>query len=239
MNIFLVIVCTFEDVFTKINDIRRKQCQKYNIPVLFVYNGKVPDGYTLKSDELVFPMENHAPAMFLKFKLAIQEIYNIPNCNPEYILRCTSRCYINFKNLPFLLSYIAKEKVLAGPYQINDNKLFMSGFFMLFSRDVAKRFAQEDNVNGPVLWHSDDCTVSWAVTPYANFYDTQYFVETLSNKTQIPTSLPEFKATAIIFRVKNGPVQATPIGTPMSLGEEIDIAYWKLLVKKYDDIDIV
>jgi hypothetical protein len=238
MNIFLVIVTTFEDVFTRINDIRRKQCAKYNIPVLFVYNGTIPEGYELKNDERIFPMEAHAPGMFLKLKVAIEEIYELSNCDPDYILRCTSRCYVNFKNLPFLVSYLGKQNVLAGPYQLNDAKLYIAGFFMLFSRDVAKQFLKEENVQGPVLWHSDDCTISWAVKSYANFYDTQYFVETLANKTEMPTELPEFKNTAVIFRIKSGPVHATPFGTPMCLGEEIDVAYWKLLVKKYDDIMI-
>jgi len=137
MNIFVVIMTTFRPLFMKMNEFRREQCKKYNIPVLFIYNGKIPEGYELKSDERCIPMENHAPAMFLKLKGAINEIYSYEGIDPEYIVRINSRTYVNFENLKFFLSHVGKEKVAAGPFSLNDNKLYFSGTCMIFYEDVA------------------------------------------------------------------------------------------------------
>jgi hypothetical protein len=238
MNIFVVVVTTFRPVFMKINELRRQQCKKYNIPILFVYNGNIPEGYVLKPDERCFPMDNHAPAMFLKFKYAIQEIYNAHNVNPDYIVRINSRTYVNFENLKYFMSYVGKDKVAAGPFLFNENKIYMLGTCMIFSKDVAQRFAAEDNVKGPVLWHSDDCTISWAIKDYANFYDMTTFNENVAmcSKKVMPTELPPFSDKTVIFRIKSGVDGGLPYGTPLSPEEEIDIQYWKLLLKKYDDI---
>jgi hypothetical protein len=239
MNIYVVVVTTFCPVFMKINEFRRQQCKKYNIPILFVYNGKIPEHYELKSDERVFPMENHAPAMFLKFKYAIQEIYDIHNINPDYIVRLSTRTYINFENLKFFMSHVGKNRVAAGPFCFNDHKIYLHGTCMIFSRDVAQRFAEEDNVQGPVLWHSDDCTISWAVKEYADFYDMNFFYENtnkLSLKT-LPTTLPKFIDRPIIFRIRNGSPNGSPFGTPLTLDEKIDIECWRLLLKEYDGIE--
>jgi len=240
MNIFVVVVTTFRPVFMKINEFRREQCKKYNIPILFVYNGNVPEGYALKPDERCFPMDNHAPAMFLKFKYAIQEIYGFHKLNPDYIVRLNSRTYVNFENLKFFMSYVGKDRVAAGPFALNENKIYLWGMCMIFSKDVALQFAAEDNVKGPVLWHSDDCTISWAIKDYTNFYDMRYFNEefAMCNKKEMPTELPAFPEKTIIFRIKSGVDGGMPYGTPLSLEEEIDIKYWKLLLKKYDNIDV-
>jgi hypothetical protein len=240
MNMYVVVVTTFCPVFMKINEFRRQQCKKYNIPVLFVYNGAIPESYELKPDERVLPMENHAPAMFLKFKYAIQEIYAVHNVDPDYIVRLNTRTYINFENLKFFMSYIGKERVAAGPFVMDDTKLYLLGTCMIFSRDVAKRFVEENNTDGPVLWHSDDCTISWAVKDYANFYDMNYFNEntdTLFMKT-IPTKLPEFISKPIIFRIRNGSPNGSPFGTPLTHEEKLDIEYWRFLLKEYDGIEV-
>jgi hypothetical protein len=245
MSLYIVIVTTFEDVFTRINEMRRLQCRKHNIPVLFVYNGKKPDGYTLQDDERVFPMEGHAPAMFLKFKQAIQEIYSIQGHTPDYILRCTARCFLNLDNVLRILQTLPKQQLLAG-FQIETNDgPFMMGIFMLFSKDVAIQFAIEDNVQGAVLWHSDDCTISHTVSSYANFVKLNNLYTTLTGFyckpvtiADIPTSLPELSEDVCMIRVKNGDDNATSIGQAMSIGEQIDITYWKLLMKKYEGIDL-
>ena len=43
MSIFLIVITTFEENFLKINEIRRIQCKQYGIPVLFVFNGEIPE----------------------------------------------------------------------------------------------------------------------------------------------------------------------------------------------------
>ena len=63
MKYFVVVLATFKPIFMKLVEFRRQQCKKYNIPVLFVYNGNVPESYQLKEDERVLPLENHAPSM--------------------------------------------------------------------------------------------------------------------------------------------------------------------------------
>jgi hypothetical protein len=238
MNVFVVIMTTFRPVFMKINEFRRQQCKKYNIPILFVYNGKIPEGYELKSDERCIPMENHAPAMFLKLKEAIKEIYHEGVVEPDYIIRLNSRTYVNFENLKFFLSYVGKERVAAGPFLLNDNKIYLLGTCMVFSKDVAIRFALDNNVEGPVLWHSDDCTISWAIKEYADFYDMTFFNVGMSEKTVIPSELPQLPEKSVIFRIKSGPDRGLAYGTPLTYEEEIDIQYWRLLLKKYDKIEV-
>jgi hypothetical protein len=241
MNIYVVVVTTFRPVFLKLNEYRRQQCKKHNIPVLFIYNGAVPEGYTLKEDERVIPMESHAPAMFLKFKYAIQEIYNEFQVDPDYIVRMNSRTYMNFENLKYFLSHVGKEKVAAGPFRWDGDTLYLVGTCIILSKDVALRFANDDdNVKGEVMWHSDDCTISSAVKDYANFYDMSFFYEmnAMNCQTVMPTELPPSKNKTIIYRIKSGPDGAMPYGYNLAPEEKIDIEFWKLLLKKYDGIDV-
>jgi hypothetical protein len=238
MNIYIVIVTSFAPVFLQINEYRRQLCKKYNLPVLFVYNGKTPEGYQLKEDERVLPMEGPSPAMFLKFKMAIKEIYGM--ADPDYIVRINTRTFVDFKNLKYFLSYVGKEKAAAGAFMLNDNKVCLSGICMIFSRDVALRFAMEDNVQGPALWHSDDCCISWAVKDYANFHDMTYFYHDPNSLVfdELPTTLPAIHEKAILFRIRNGPANGSPMGSPLTLKEQVDIQCWKLLMKHCDGIDM-
>jgi hypothetical protein len=240
MNFFVVVVTSFNPIFMKINEFRREQCKKYHIPILFVYNGKIPDGYELKQDERCIPLENHAPAMFLKFKYAIQEIYNTHAVNPDYIVRLNSRTYINFENLKFFLSYVGKEKVAAGRFLLNEDKIYLQGTCMIFSKDVAIRFAAEKNVEGPVLWHSDDCTISWAIKHYTHFYDMTFFCHDEFGFVfkELPTQMPKYNKRTILYRIRNGAPNGSSFGTPLSFEEQIDIQCWKLLLKEFDNIDV-
>jgi len=246
MSFFLVVVTTFEDVFTTINEMRRQQCKKYSIPVLFVYNGKKPDSYTLQADEIVFPMENHAPAMFLKFKNVIQLIYNIPNFSPDFIVRVNARTFIDFPRFLNFLPSVPKQNLLAGYLVGKEPERYPMGICMILSKDVAQRFAKEDNVYGQVLWHSDDVTITNAVRPYSKLLDLKEYLTILTSydgkqgltESDIPKELPLIEDWKWLYRIKNGPEKITPVGQPMVLLEKIDVKYWKLLLKKSDNLDL-
>jgi hypothetical protein len=50
MNICLIVITTFEENFLIQNEIRREQSKQYGIPMLFVYNGDIPEGFEFKND---------------------------------------------------------------------------------------------------------------------------------------------------------------------------------------------
>lgn len=246
MKVALFVLTTFEDVFLKINDMRREQCRKHNIPVLFVYNGKVPDWYTMKDDEINHPLEGPAGcAMFVKSKLAITIFYDMFGFDPDYIVSCTSRCFVDLNKMMKVLESCPKERVAGGVLIGPQDAKYILGIYILFSRDVAKRFAAEDNVHGEVLWHSHDVTLSAAIKSYSDLYSlddgyhclTGYYLKNLS-EADIPTELPVLDDSKWLFRIKNGEDVPTPVGQGMSVGEKIDVQYWKLCLKKYENITI-
>lgn len=183
MNIFHIIVSTFQPVYLACNDIRRKQCAQYGVPYLICFNGKKPADYVLREDERLLEEEGMNPYMFLKFKYALQEIFS-KGYTPDYIIRTTSTLFINYKKLPWVLSYLPKERSCAGPWMHKDNdKVFCNGTCMILSQDVARRLAFDDNAAHPlVLNENDDVSISLLARDYAQLYDTNYFYWWLPNK---------------------------------------------------------
>jgi hypothetical protein len=225
MNIFLLIASTFEPLYLKCNELRRQQCRKYGVPYLILFNGKKPDTYVLQEDERHLDMEGMNPAMFLKFKNGLKEMFE-NGYNPDYILRTTSTLFVNFKKLDWVLSYLPKEKCCAGPwFHKNDTKIFCNGTCMIFSNDVARRLAFDENTTDPrVLNENDDVSISWLAEDYARLIDINYFYLWLEKYTSVP-SLQELipKQNVVFIRIKN-----------ISDRNEIDVNIWNMYFYLFD-----
>ena len=106
-SISILIVSSFDPLFLECNNITRKQSKQYGVPVMFLFNGKIPEGYQLQPDEYLLETDSTdaQPYMFLKFKYALQYIFN-SGSNPDYILRCNATTFINFKAFILLSLYL-------------------------------------------------------------------------------------------------------------------------------------
>lgn len=237
MRIFLLVITGFEESFRKIDNIRRRQCKKFNIPVLFLYNGTPPEGMKLREDERIMPIESHIPGQYMKFHQALEEIYSIFKVEDfDYIIRCTSSGFIDFHKLPMLLSYLPKTRCHAGKFMWNDYGVYMSGPCMIFSSDVAYKLSKDKNFHYRVFEHSDDVMISKAVREYADFSDLSFFWVLMEGKTEMPTNeiKSEIKPWSVIFRVKNYMLKKDKPEFTKELGFAIDIRYWELLSEMLD-----
>jgi hypothetical protein len=232
ITICLIIVSSFEPLYLACNEITRKQSKFYNIPVFFLFNGELPKDYVLKNDErlLEHTDKSSRPYMFLKFKNMLKEIYK--NANPDFILRCNSSTFINFKRLFSLLITFPKEKFIAGPFCYATGftylNLFCQGTNIFFSNDVAKRLAYDTNENNSKIFeHDDDAVIDILVRDYAQKYDLTFCTHRIENCVVLPKLYEiTIKPNNIFYRIKNDVPNRT----------EIDYEIWKILYYLFDVI---
>jgi hypothetical protein len=232
ITISLIIVSSFEPLYLACNEITRKQCSFYKIPVFFLFNGELPKDYILKNDErlLAHTDKSSRPYMFLKFKNMLKEIFDI--ANPDFILRCNSSTFINFKRLFSLVETLPREKLIAGPFYYATGftylNLFCQGTNIFFSNDVAKRLAYDTNENNPKIFeHDDDAAIDILVRDYAQKYDLTFCTHRIENFSVVPKFQDIIiKPNHIFFRVKNDVPNRT----------EIDYEIWKILYHLFDVI---
>ena len=227
----ILIVSSFDPLCLECNAITRKQSKQYGIPVMFLFNGKIPEGYQLQPDEHVLQTDSTdvQPYMFLKFKYALQYIFN-SGSNPDYILRCNATTFINFKALSNLFSRLPKEKLIAGPFifatGFNDIDVYCQGTNIIFSNDVAKRLAYDENVNhAAVTTYADDIAIDFLTRDYAYKQDLSLFTARFTHFRKIPSIYDLFiDPSHVFYRVKNDCAQRN----------EIDLEIWKILHYLFD-----
>lgn len=227
VSIFIVVVTSFQPLYMECNKILRNQCDKYKIPVLFLFNGKVPDGYTLQNDErIISEAEEMNPWMFLKFKSALREIFGA-NLNPDYIIRCNSSTFINIKKLKIVFAKLPRERCLAAPFGYVFSNVYCFGTCMIFSNDVARHIAFDENIDDACRLQNDDIYISNITETYASKFDINYFFNySFSYANKIPSFYDIMvEPRHVFFRIKN---EANRL--------EIDFEYWKLLYHLYDDL---
>lgn len=232
ISICLIIVSSFEPLYLACNEITRKQCKLYNLPVFFLFNGELPKDYILKNDErfLEHTDKSAKPYMFLKFKNMLKEIYD--NINPDYILRCNSTTFINFKRLFSLIITLPKEKLIAGPFNClygePDINVYCQGTNIFFSNDVAKKLAYDANENNSKIFeYDDDAAIDFLIRNYVQKHDLTFYTLRIENFTILPKLYDIIiKPNHIFFRVKNN--------VPNRL--EIDYEIWKILHYLFDVI---
>jgi len=232
-SISILIVSSFDTLCLECNKITRKQSKQYGIPVMFLFNGKLPKGYQLQSDEhiLLTDSTDPQPYMFLKFKYALQYIFNSGQ-NPDYILRCNATTFINFKGLANLFFRFPREKLIAGPFLFAtgnpDIDVYCQGTNMIFSNDVARNLAYDDNVNHTaVTTYADDIAIDFLTRNYAYKQDLTLFTARYVHFNTVPKIYDLFiDPTHVFYRVKNNCTQRT----------EVDLEIWKMLHYLFDVI---
>ena len=233
ISISIIVVSSFDPLCLECNKITRMQSKQYNMPVMFLFNGKIPEGYQLQPDEFVLETESTDahPYMFLKFKYALQNIFN-SGSNPDYVLRCNATTFINFKGIPILFSRFPKEKLVAGPFihatACPDLDVYCQGTNIVFSNDVARRLAFDDNVNHSALKiFADDIALDFLTRDYSYKQDLSLFTPRYTHFKAIPKIYDLYiDCTHVFFRVKNDCPQRT----------EIDLEIWKMLHYLFDTI---
>lgn len=231
MNIFLIVITTFEENFLKINELRRQQCKQYKIPVLFVYNGEVPEGFVFQKDEIQLQMKtDHLPypinpIMFLKFIYAVKELYKEYGYEPDYFVRCTATCFIDFKKLPIVLRTLPPTKCIAGIFDSKfDDRLFCNGTCMIVSNDVAKQLAEEDVFgNRMCIIENDDVVISWLGSQYGFLLDLTYWFAYYEGLEELPGELKTVPSKTVFYRIKNVKDRKT-----------IDVGIWNMLFTQID-----
>jgi len=233
ITISFLVMSSFDTLCLECNKITRRQCNLYGMPVLFLFNGRIPDGYQLKPDEQVLETDSTdaKPYMFLKFKYALQNLYK-SGSNPDYVLRCNATTFINVKGLSGLFSRLPKEKLMAGPFIYatanSDLDVYCQGTNIVFSGDVAKRIAFDDNINHPAITtYADDIALDILTRDYAYKQDLSLFTARYTHIRKLPGLYDLLiDAPHVFFRVKNDCPQRT----------EIDIEIWKILHYLFDVI---
>jgi hypothetical protein len=232
-SISILIVSSFDTLCLECNKITRKQSKQYGFPVMFLFNGKLPEGYQLQSDEhiLLTDSTDPQPYMFLKFKYALQYIFNTGQ-NPDYILRCNATTFINFKGLANLFFRLPREKLMAGPFIFAtgnpDIDVYCQGTNMIFSNDVARHLAFDDNMNhSAVKQFADDIAIDILTRNYAFKQDLTLFTSRYVHFNTVPKIYDLFiDPTHVFYRVKNNCTQRT----------EVDLEIWKMLHYLFDVI---
>ena len=232
MSFYLIVISTFEENFLQINKIRRKQCRQYNIPVLFCYNGKIPEGFQFQEDELYIEEPSNTgpypinPVMFVKFQTAVKEFYKRMEKKPDFFIRCTATCFIDFKNVYKVLRTIPLRNSIAGIYDSKyEDILFCNGTCMIISNDVAKQLSEEpiDTSLMPII-ENDDVVISWLGSKYAILMDLIYWFAHYENLTSKLEQLNKHPTKTVFYRIKNPADRMN-----------IDVGIWKLLHDKIDN----
>jgi hypothetical protein len=228
MNICLIVITTFEENFLIQNEIRREQSKQYGIPMLFVYNGDIPEGFEFKNDELYIQLngsQSWNPIMFIKFVYAVKEFYIRYGREPTFFVRCNAQCFIDFKKLPIVLRSLPTSKCIAGPFDSKyDDRVFCNGTCMIISNDVAKKLTEEEVFgNMMTLIENDDVTISWLGLKHGVLFDMTYWFAYYESLEKPPERLKEVPSKTVFYRIKN-PVDRM----------KIDVGIWKMLHAQID-----
>lgn len=228
MNFCLIVITSFEKHFLEINELRRQQCKQYSIPVLFVYNGILPEGFEFKDDELYLHLngiEGINPIMFMKFTYAVNVFYTKYKKEPTFFVRTNAQCFIDFRKLAIVLRTLPINNCIAGPFDSKyDDRVFCNGTCMIISNDVAKKLTQEPiSGNDMVFIENDDVCISWLGMKYGVLFDMTYWFAYYEGLTELPGQLKEVSRKTVFYRIKNPADRMT-----------IDVGIWKMLRKQID-----
>jgi len=231
MSFALIVISTYDKYCLEVNAMRRKQCEKYKIPIVFVYNGERPTTYELQKDEIHCELEGargQNPIMLLKFIAGVKMIEEKYKVSPTFFVRCTASCFINYKKLNIVLRNLPVNHCIAGRFDSKYNDiLFCNGTCMILSNDVAKKLCQEDilniEANNQMTYiENDDVAISWLGMKYGVLLDLTYWFSIFEGLTSVPTTLPIEPSHIVFYRIKN-----------LADRNTIDVGLWKMLEDKW------
>ena len=231
MSFGLIVISTYEEYFLKMDGMRRKHCEKYKIPLVFVYNGERPASYELQKDEIHCEIEGAQglnPIMLFKFIVGVKFFEEKYKMTPLFYIRSNAQCFINYKKLHIVLRNLPTSQCIAGRFDSKyDDVLFCNGNVMILSNDVAKKICQEDILNFQAnnqmtFIENDDVAISWLGRKYAILLDLTYWFSIFEGLTSLPTTLPTEPRHIVFYRIKNLVDRNT-----------IDVGLWKMLEEKW------
>ena len=160
----------------------------------------------------------HVYEMFKKFYFFVK--VNLPVIERyDYIIRCNSSTFINFKKIIEVIQTLPKENCYAG-YKLNH--ILASGACNVFSKDVIRKIAETDIEQIPYKNNYDDVAISNLLTDTYKIFPTHIDRYDLSNN-RTPTS-DEF----------NLALQAPMVRVRNNINRELfDVQIWNELFRLY------
>ena len=242
MSLFVIVIASFEQpVYLEMIKYRKLQLNQYKVPYLFVYDTEPPFGFVCDEHDIILkkscvpyyidvihPELN--PHMILKFLKAVHFI----TISYDYLVRVNLSTFVNFPSLLNMLSYSPKTKFAAG-FNIcislpdwclaknpKDEIDFISGTFMLFSKDVIDYFKSIpcDSEPHPLVYtHNDDVILSYFAKEYGvRIQHIPMFVTNINEQIDL---------SYLIYRIRHKTER-----------EVNDIGVWKKLLRAFDTIDV-
>uniref|UniRef100_A0A6C0KCF2 Glycosyltransferase n=1 Tax=viral metagenome TaxID=1070528 RepID=A0A6C0KCF2_9ZZZZ len=179
-TLFVIIIASFDKpVYFDFIKFRKLQLKQYNIPHLFVYDTEPPEDFVCDSNDFIFKRSEpnlnvntihpeYNPHMIVKF---LRALHVIPSTY-DYVVRVNLSTFINFPLLCNTLRNSPRVKYAGGhnicvclpdwcfslrPTDVID---FMSGTFMVFSKDVIEYFKTLPFDSLMYHTHNDDVIIS-------------------------------------------------------------------------------
>jgi hypothetical protein len=218
-TIFVVVIASFnKECYKQMAYMRLVQMEKRNIDYCFLINGDIPEDFSFPKDKYYhYPglsIEKHkneglvTPWATKAFQETLQILYKEKNLDKyDYILRVNVSTYVDFSKLPWMLQFLPKEGLIAGPLFVCLGKIFANGTAMLFSKDVARAFAFDTVLDEELCeTKNDDLVISWSLMDRYFLHDLNMFYVWYEHFTEIPTIQEihkNIKFETIFFRVKN------------------------------------
>jgi hypothetical protein len=218
-SLFVIVIASFnKECYNNMVAMRVAQLESRNIPYYFLINGDIPEDICLEKSKFT-----HYPNLSIKqhnnnslvtpwatkaFQETLQTLYREKGLDAyDYILRLNVSTYVDFAKIPWMLQFLPKEGLVAGPLFVYNGKIFANGTAMLFSKDTAKAFAFETILDKDLCdTTNDDVVISWSLMDRYYLHDINMFYAWYEHFTEIPTVEDihkKIKFETIFLRVKN------------------------------------
>lgn len=214
---------------------RIHQMDARGIKYCFMFNGEIPSDFELSSEKYF-----HFPELSIEkyndkgkagvwatraFQETLQKLYTEKNLDAyEYILRLNATTFVNFNKFEWMLQFLPKKELVAGPLFTYKDKIFANGTAMLFSRDVARAFTFETKLDEELTsTTNDDVVISWSLMDRYYLHDLNLFYVWFENLKEMPPVNEIFnriRHESVFYRVKND-------------GDLIDINLWFMFMQAF------
>jgi hypothetical protein len=238
-RIFVIVIASFnKECYKHMVAMRVAQLESRNIPYHFLINGDIPDDICMEKSKFT-----HYPNLSIKqhnnnslvtpwatkaFQETLQKLYSENILEKyDYILRLNVSTYVNFEMIPWMLTFLPKTELIAGPLFVFQGKIFANGTAMLFSKDVARAFAFDTKLDETLCnTVNDDVVISWSLMDRYHLHDLNMFYAWYEQFKDLPSVQElhtKIKYETIFFRVKNDG----------DLRDTIDTSIWFYLYNMY------
>lgn len=216
-NVFVVITGSFNlDIYTEMIQLRIKQLRQRNINFHFLINGEVPPTVDLAKHEYTnqdfidYKNDSFSMIWLVKaFQKVLQDLYSkIESEKYDYILRVNASTFVNFDALTLLLdNYLPKENLFAGRHLwYEKTSSFISGTVLILSKDVAKAYAYETDIDLSKLFNAEDVAISQLLTDryvITDIFDIFSWIIDFSSVPSIDELNKRINDNYVFYRVRN------------------------------------